>query len=357
MFKQTFVAIIALMGLNSAAAAQAANTNACAPPQLVNSLPMEQTPGGDTMTVTTAIDGSPEKLLIGIGDLSTQLWNTPATKLDLPVREGRRTMDAGGRFSLDVARVGSFTLGSMQTGNFDVRVEQDPDFANAGSDGVLGTDMMQRYDIDLDFVHRQLNYFTPEQCKGAGIYWNPGAMTSVQMVTYAGVVYVPVTLDGHTIIALLDTSANRTFLNPQVAERLFGLEAASLEAGSVTDGGAVIKAGMHTFSSLTFGGLTVSNPQIAIPFDIVSQNTGEFHADRVLRDTYPLSQFLPPLILGMDVLKQSHLYVSFRNQRIYVSAAGDGPALKPAPIKTSWFNVWRYGYDTYFPYMHKFFAL
>jgi hypothetical protein len=379
MFKQTSVAFVALLGLNSAALSQpasstsaaalvalndqpaspnaaqavAANTSECAPPKLVNSLPMEQVPGSDLMTVTTAIDGSPEKLLVGIGDLTTQLWTTKATKLDLPVREGMRNMDSGGRFSLNVARVESFTVGSMKTGNFDLQIMPDPDFANAGTDGLLGTDMMQRYDIDLDFAHRQLNYFTPEQCKGAGVYWAPGAVTPVQTETYSGVIWVPVTLDGHTLIALLDTSANRTFLNPLVAERLFGLKADSLEAGTVTDGGALIKAGMHAFSSLTFGGLTINNPQIAIPFDVLTQDTQDSHISRVIRNTYHLSEIQPPIVIGMDVLKQSHLYISFRNQRIYVSAAGDGQALKPAPIESSWFNVWRYGYDTYLPYIHK----
>src|SRR6185437_8252703 len=189
-------------------------------------------------------------------------------------------------------------------------------------------------------------------------YWSPDAVASVPMVTYSGIVYVPVMLDGHRIVALLDTSADRTFLNPQVAERLFGLEAGALEATDVTDAGARIKAGMHRFSSLTFGGLTIADPQIAVPFDVLSQNTQEFHASKVLRNTYRLSEFLPPMIIGMDVLRQSHLYISFRNQRIYVSAAGDSRALQQAaPAKTIWFNVWRNGYDAYLPYIHKFFAL
>lgn len=363
MFKQTSVAFFALLSLSSAAAAQTAQAAApqatgCARPGLVNSLPMEAVPGSDLLTVATTIDGSPEKLLIGIGDLSTQLWNAPAARLDLTILPRGRFMDAGGRFSEGAARIGKFALGSMETGGFDMPVRPDPDFAQAGFDGLLGTNMMQRYDIDLDFAHRQLNFFSPEQCQGAGVYWSPAAVAAVQMVTYSGLVYVPVTLDGHRIVALLDTGADRTILNPQVASRLFGLEAGSLQAVNVTNGGARIKAGMHTFSSLTLGGLTFDNPQIAIPFDIRSQNTHEFHASRVLRDTYNLSEFLPPMIIGMDVLKQSHLYISFQNQRIYVSAAGDGRVLdQPAPAGSHWFNVWRYGYDAYLPYIHKFFAL
>ena len=202
------------------------------------------------------------------------------------------------------------------------------------------------------------DYFSPEQCQGGGVYWTPNAISSVAFVTYSGVAYVPVTLDGHTIIALLDTTVDRTFLNPQVAERVFGLKADALDAGNVIAGGARIKAGTHRFGSKRLGGLTFNNPQIAVPFNVMTQDTGEFHASRVLRNRYPLSELLPPMIIGMDVLQQSHLYISFRNQRIYVSPAGDGQVLKQqAPAGTSWFNVWKFGYDAYLPYIHKFFAL
>ena len=332
-----------------------ANATDCAAPTLRNSLAMDRMPGSDLMTVTADVDGSAEKLLIGIAD-TTQLWNAQAAKLELPVREGRRMMDGGGRFSEDVARVQDLTLSAMRTGNFDTQVSADPAFA--GSDGILGTDMMQRFDIDLDFARGRLNYFTPEQCQGAGVYWSPAKVTSVPMEAYANRVYVKIVLDGRAIIAALDTTADRTFLNPKVAAELFGLDPAALPAGTVRDSGALLKAGMGRFSNLSFAGLSFRNPEIAVPLDILSKDTKEFHARKTARDQYHLSEFLPDMIIGMDVLKQSHLYISFQNQRVYVSPAGDGPPLAPQPLETRWFNVWKYGYDTFlYPRRRPFFAL
>lgn len=256
----------------------------CAPPAFVNSLPMEKVPGGDLRTVAATIDSHPVKLVIATGALPTQLWTAIAKEFDYPSDLGRqRYMDLGGRYSEGGTIVGKFTLGSMWTGRNFIHVSPDPGTANIAADGLLGLDMMQRYDIDLDFAHQELNYFSPEQCKGAGVYWNPQTITSVQMENFAGLVYVPVTLDGHTIIALVDTSADRTYLNPQVASKYFGLSADSLEPGNVTDGGALIKAGLHKFGRLTFGGLDANNPQIAIPFDVDTQSTHEFHAVKVAR--------------------------------------------------------------------------
>jgi Aspartyl protease len=324
----------------------------CAPPEVVNSLPLQQVPGSILMTVTATIDGKPLKLLVDIGRMSTELWNTTATNLDLAVQPGRRGWDFGGRYSEGSARLESFMMGSMRGGGFNIQVGPDPNFAPAPFDGVMRTDIMWRYDIDLDFAHQRMNYFSPEQCKGAGVYWSPTTITSVPIIAYTGMeygdpspiprfsaTYVPVTLDGHTIIALLDTSSDRTFLNPDVAMKLFGLKPDSSEAGNISDSGTLIKAGLHRFSTLTFGGLTASNPQIAIPFDIVSQSSEITHIRKTARDTFNLHEIIPDMVIGMDVLRHSHLYLSFRNSRIYISAAGDGPALNSSPIKQSWFNV------------------
>jgi beta-lactamase regulating signal transducer with metallopeptidase domain len=333
--------------------APVANTASCAAPKLLNSLPMVPTPGGDTMTVLTSFDGKPQRLLIGISDTPTQLWNTPAVKLGLPIRMGRRMMDGAGRISEEVSRLQDFALGNMKSGNFDIQIGQDPDFADAGSDGILGTDMMMRYDIDLDFAHRRMNYFEPEQCSGAGLYWSPATTTAVPMKTYANVVYVPVTLDGHTLVAVLDTSASRTFLNPRIASQLFGLKADDLEPANVTEGGSLIKAGRHRFSGLTLGGMRFSDPELAVPFDILSQSYNDSHISRTARNTFHLSEILPDIVIGMDMLKQTHLYLSFQSGQVYVSPAGDGQALKQtAPTETSWFNVWRYGYDPYYNFRH-----
>jgi Aspartyl protease len=332
--------------------AHVAMADECAPPKLLNSMAMEKVAGSDLMTVTATVDGKPERLLVGTGSMRTQLWNAQATTLRLPVQEaGEGYYDFGGRFSQDVARVQDFSMGQMNSGGFYIHVSPNPEFARTGTDGLLGTDMMQRYDIDLDFAHQRLNYFTPEQCQGAGVYWGPGTISAVKLVAYSGLIYVPVMLDGHVLTALLDTSADHTLLNPEIAARYFGLKPDGLEPQRISDGGAAIKTGTHTFSRLIMGGLTANNPRIAIPVDIMTQNTHEFHANRIYRDTYYLHEILPDMVIGMDILQHSHLYLSFQNQRLYIAAAGDGPAIAAQPVQTSWLTVWRHGFDRRLPFV------
>jgi Aspartyl protease len=317
----------------------------CAPSKLLDSLPMERTPGSDAMSVTASIEGHSEKLLIDSGAMPTQIWRTTAANLDYPLGMGSQTyIDYSGRFSEDNARVAKFTLGSMNTGGFHIHISPNPSVVLTGVDGILGNDMMVHDDMDFDFAHQELNFFAPEQCEGANVYWNPSTITSVQMAGNFGLAFVPVTLDDHVIVALLDTSADKTFLNPYMAHKLFGLKPGAVAAGEIADGGTAIKSGTHTFSRLTLGGLTVTNPQIAIPLGNIPV-PHETMTKANLSARYPplyLPDLMPDMVIGMDVLKHSHLYISFENQRVYVSAAGDGPALTPAPTKASWFNVRAY---------------
>ena len=93
----------------------------CAPPELINSVPMERVNGGNVMSVTATIDGSPERLLIDIGRWETQLWEAQADKLHLSHQQGY-LFDFAGRYSERSGRVEQFTLGSMETGGFYIAV-------------------------------------------------------------------------------------------------------------------------------------------------------------------------------------------------------------------------------------------
>jgi len=349
-----FAAPLAAQTLAEAPPAPSMAKAACAPPELVNSVAMERVNGGDVMSVMASIDGTPLRMLVDIGRERTQVWEAQADKLHLANQRGAN-FDFAGRYSERSARIEHFALGSMESGGFFIAVRPNPDTAQAPFDGIIGNDVMWHYDVDLDFAHQKLNFFTPEQCEGAGVYWSPSTITSVPIVAYSGLeyadrspiprlgeTYVVVSLDGKAVVALLDTRADHTFLNPDVAQKLFGVGPDATANVDVDDGGTLIKSSMHVFSRLSLGGLAVGNPHIAIPLDTLSQSSKIFHASKVARDTFYVHELMPDMVIGMDLLKHSHLYVSFQNDRVYVSAAGDGPALAAAaPAKSTWFNVLR----------------
>lgn len=357
MFKQSVLAATLAMAWNGVANAQTLGPEimgapTCDRPTLMNSMPMDKVPGSNLMTVTANINDKPQKMLFDIGRASSRVWRSTAAKLHIAEESWGSDWDFSGRYSENAARVGRLNLGSIQSGGFYLHVSPDPTVASAPYDGLLRNDVMWMYDIDLDFAHQRLNYFSPEKCKGAGIYWSPTTITSIPIIAYAGTqygnqspiprlgaTYVVATLEGHAIVALLDTSADRSFLNPAVAKNVFKLNTESFEPGEVNDGGTLIKAGLHRFSSITLGGLTASNFQIAVPLDVKTESSQITHISRTQRQYYDLHEILPDLVIGMDLLRHSHLYVSYKNDRVYVSAAGEGAELNIGEIKPSRLNV------------------
>src|SRR5262249_17974325 len=157
-----------------------------------------------------------------------------------------------GRFSNDVARVTSMTFGNMEATGFYVRLVPDPNARpEPAQGGILATDMMTRYDIDLDFAHHALHYFAPQACEqasAADLWWVPKTAAVLPMAPYPGRAYVDVMLDGQKISALIDTGSNHSMMNPRLARKLFGLSegAPGTVPGEVISDGAVAKADLHT---------------------------------------------------------------------------------------------------------------
>ena len=327
----------------------------CVAPELLNSVPLTLAHDGGMPVVSASLDGKPVKLLIDTGSIVSQVSNVPAAALHLTsLATPRGQYDISGRFSHEAARITDLTLGNMEATGFYLRLVPDPNFsAEPPFDGILATDMMSRYDIDLDFGHSRLNYFSPETCQGAGVYWAPKALAILPTPTLPGRAYVDVMLDGHKVSALIDTGSEHSMMNPALARKLFGLTPNSpgMVPGEVISDGAIADADFHTFPALSLGGLTLTNVRIAVVRDARTEDNGEYHIARTLPTQFNLNQLLPDLTLGMDVLRQTHLYISFRDQRVYVSRAEDGTGMPPAMSAPNKLTVWHFGYEMLHPFI------
>ena len=335
--------------------ADTADAADCAAPKLLNSVAMTPLDDGGMMVVTASVDGAPRRFLIGTGDIFSQVARTPAAGLHLVGLETfKGQFDVAGRFSNQVARVGDLTMGDMQATGFYTRISPDPDFtARPPFDGIIATDMMAHYDIDLDFANRTMNYFAPEQCRGAGVYWAPKNLAVLPMQNRPGRPVVPVMLDGRRIWALLDTGSEHTMLNPVMARKLFGLgpDSADMTPVEVVSDGVTAKAYRHGFSRLSLGGVVIDNPALAIVADATTASDREIYISRTQPNRFALSRLLPDMIIGMDVLSQTHLYISLENQRVYVSPAGDGTRLAQTVSAPSKLTVWPFGYEWHVPFV------
>jgi hypothetical protein len=136
-----------------------------------------------------------------------------------------------------VAHATSFTIGALRADSMDFVVtsgdepfdKKQPDVA-----GILGPNLPQGYDTDLDFGAKKLNLISQNHCEGKVVYWPAQTVAVVPMrVSAEGNILIPVSLDGHPLTALLDTGSPDTILNLDVAEATFGLRPNTTELAAI----------------------------------------------------------------------------------------------------------------------------
>jgi predicted aspartyl protease len=288
----------------------------CPPLTIAGSVPMQVGVDG-RIYVSATVNGTPVSMLIDTGGFFTELSQAVVTALNLSTfHTGFRMVGLAGD-TTNVATRASFTLGTMRSDRMDFMVMTPrhhlaPDVADAG--GILAPNLFRNYDLDLDMAGRRLQLISQDHCDGKVVYWKSNALAEVPVrVTDVGHVLVPVRLDGRDLTALLDTGATVSLLNAAAAESGFGLDRPRGRARVFT----------HDFRSLSFAGVTVSNPRLALVPDLIRRNMGT-----PLRGT---ESHMPDVLLGMDILQRLHLYVAYKEQKLYITpAAAPPPAAAPS---------------------------
>ena len=176
--------------------------------------------------------------------------------------------------------------------------------ADVPIDGLLGRDFLSLFDLQLDMVARRLTLYQVQGCGGRFLPWTQpyAAVPASGPLTRAPI--LPITLDGHSLHALLDTGASGTMITLSGQIRL-GLNEAALagDRGAALSGvGRQRPEGhRHRFASLQVGNETVRDPVLWVaPVRVVP--------------------FVDAL-LGADWLAvQSRVWISFTTGQVFFAA-------------------------------------
>jgi predicted aspartyl protease len=262
------------------------------------------TPMGNVPIVTLGINGSPANFLFDTGAERTILTGPAAKRLGIvPHYEyARRMRSLGGAVAGGDARLRSLDLGGMALPDVRVLVGSVslPAVAGKPVDGLLGADFLADFEIDLDLARRRVLLYQPPACPITAPAWSEPYATVKANRSLHDRLFFPVSLDGHTLAALIDTGAQLTALDSASTAAL-GVTGAALSRDPVATlrGAAaeIVKSHAHRFTRLEFAGEVVHDPVIVVA------RLGLQDAD---------------LVLGADFLRWHRVWLSYGSHQIFV---------------------------------------
>ena len=321
----------------------------CALPAIVDSVDLEDVPGTDLRTVPVAINGTEKQFLLDIGTNPSEVSQAAANALHLPsaARESGpggglyADIDASGVPIFDVdggrspedyrphVRAASFTIGDATGHDLPLLVAKDPEMGKSKPyDGLMTGGFFKQDDVELDFARNRLNYLEPTNCADPDqvAYWPHAAAAAIPMTNREGNIQIEVSIQGHAVPAVIDTTSPHTVMRRDIAELVFGLKADTpdmMPDGELRDGTG-LRVYQHIFPLISFtGNVTAYNVPVVIQANsmIRDPNRTPILGSRAQFVAEP-SQRIPGLTLGMDVLHQLHFYVVQGQRTLYVTSAG-----------------------------------
>jgi len=240
--------------------------------------------------VSVSLDGKLAAFILDTGAETSLLTRDAVARLGLRPDGWVATTvrGAGGRLerhsNIDVAsaRLGAVPLFQRQPAD---GLSLPVTSAAIDADGLLGGDILHHFTLDLDVPSKQLFL-------GAPFVIPPSTPTVKLLLLRRSLLLAPVRLDGHALLALVDTGASASLINARGLYRL-GITPSALTQDRQTALhaiGGVSLARLHRFSELRIGTLAVPSPVM-------------------LEDDVPEAAF--DLLLGLDILGRQNMFLSY----------------------------------------------
>jgi predicted aspartyl protease len=256
--------------------------------------------------VPNTIAGQTVNMLIDTGGIFTMLTEQSVEKLGLNRKNtfGSGEIMFGGKKIQFYVETNDVNLGGLKADHVPMQVLPDG-FLPPEIGGTIAPNILRHYDVDFDFANAKLNLFSPDHCEGKVIYWSTAAAGQVPIgIDQEGHIDVPVQIDGQDVRAALDTGSSRSLMSLEFAKLIFGIDGNDPKL-IPAKGEDSARAFHYPFSKLTMNDIAVQNPDIVLVSDSVSH----------------LFDGRTKLILGMGILRQLHLYIAYREKKLYVTAA------------------------------------
>ena len=224
--------------------------------------------------VDIQVNDKPALMMLDTGSDRTALSPLAAARLGLPPATlgSEQMFTIGAVTQARSTTMQSMTFGHVRIGPGQVAIlSQSQAWAGAGDlgfDGLLGSDILSHYQVDLDFHHQMVRLYEGKRCPGSLPGWSAEAGAAA-FTTKPGTNVVGVTgaLDGTPLKTLLDTGLEMTIAGGMNASQLGSKPSGSTHETQVAllgIGPGRAAARLREFQSLGLGTMTVPQPLVAV---------------------------------------------------------------------------------------------
>ena len=296
-------------------------------------LPVEMINGQPTTMVK--INGADTRFVLDTGAYFNFMSRANALALRLRLQAapmGYRMTGVGGSADAQLVDVKEFGILDTTLRNIE--------FLVGGTDmgsGLLGADLLDAADLDVDLAHGKLTLFKADHCKKAVLaYWTKGSYNVAEIEPSHDPsdrrTFLNVTINGRRLRALLDSGAYITVLSRRAAGIIgVSLDGPDIKAGTTAAGvgGKLVKTWTVPIDSFSVGTETIQHSQM----QVIDGKLGDDETE---------------MVLGVDFLLAHHLFIANSQRKVYFTYNGgrvftlanaptesDKPAAAPAAASSS----------------------
>jgi predicted aspartyl protease len=290
--------------------------------QLLQEGELQVTMHGFTPLIPASIDGHAVEMLVDTGAAKSIIWRSKVQELGLRITSSRvKFYGAGGADAAGNVLVHDFGLAGETAHNVSLYATgRGKSFADSA--GILGEDVLSRWDLEFDLSAGKIRLFKPKNCEGDQVaYWTTDYYMTNLVNGAAGTNWLEakVSLDGHQIIALFDTGATLSTVSSKALLNT-GIKAETPPVAAEATRGLVnrpIETAIAVFPRLTVGQESVENAKLRIA-DLFRENTEVKTGSMIPRKVVAT----PDLIIGADFFMAHRIYVARSQGKIYFTYKG-----------------------------------
>lgn len=250
--------------------------------------------------VKATLAGHEKDLILDTGAAGSMLTESTVKELGLSPQMVSTLLDfrmASKTQIHESAVVPSVQLGELHGTNYAFGILPDSEIEESAA-GLLGGDMIRRFDVELDFAAAKVDIYSSDHCPGKVVHWTRAPYAAIPFHFDDGNhIVIPVTLDGVPLVACVDTGAPNSVMPLETARTVFGWRSDPAGLTPLSKDGSVKT---YPFGRLSLGGASVGHPTVGLRDDLTLG-----HVD---------------MLVGFSALKAFHIYISYKDQLIFLTA-------------------------------------